>query len=83
MPMTHAATERNPLASTINELNSECDFLSRNNEYLRERLSESSLLKTVHRMKRERDLLWKLLTNLTEENNDDEQLKYLQHHIKE
>jgi hypothetical protein len=62
----------------VNQLMDERERLSRENEYLKAKLNESVLIETIHEMKKERDLLFKLLSNLTI-NYKDEQLRVIKH----
>lgn len=72
--------EHEQLVSMLNQLLDERETLSRENEYLKAKLNESVLMETIKEMKNERDLLFKLLSNLT---NKDEQLTGLKPFIKE
>lgn len=64
------------LVSMIHRLTDERDVLWRENEYLKAKLNESMLLETINEMRKERDLLLKLLLNLSTNKNNDEQLQY-------
>ena len=57
------------LLSMVHRLMNERDVLWRENEYLKAKLNESVLMETINEMKRERDLLLKLLVNLTSTNH--------------
>lgn len=74
MPMRSINHEHEQLVSLLNQLMDERDLLARENEYLKAKLNESILVETVNEMKKERDLLLKLLTNLT---NKYQQEKYV------
>ncbi len=79
--MTKVDNEHEQLVSMLNQLLDEREILSRENEYLKAKLNESVLMETIKEMKKERDLLFKLLSNLTI--NKDEQFKILKHSNKE
>jgi hypothetical protein len=64
------------LVSMIHGLMDERESLWRENEYLKAKLNESVLNETINEMKRERDLLLKLLLNLSMKNNKVEQAQY-------
>jgi regulator of replication initiation timing len=81
MSMTKVDNEHEQLVSMLNQLLDEREILSRENEYLKAKLNESVLMETIKEMKKERDLLFKLLSNLTI--NKDEQFKILKHSNKE
>jgi hypothetical protein len=84
MPMTKVDNEHEQLVLMLNQLMNEREILSRENEYLKAKLNDSVLMETIKEMRNERDLLFKLLSNLTMNNNNkDEQLRYLKHYIKE
>lgn len=83
MPMTNVDNEHEQLVLMLNQLMNEREILSRENEYLKAKLNDSVLMETIREMRNERDLLFKLLSNLTMNNNKDEQLRYLKHYIKE
>ncbi len=53
------------LMSIIHRLMDERDVLWRENEYLKAKLNESILIETINEIRRERDLLLKLLLNLS------------------
>jgi hypothetical protein len=74
--------DNDQLVSMIHRLMNERDVLWRENEYLKAKLNESVLNETINEMKRERDLLFKLLTNLTM-NNKDEQIQYQNYYPEE
>jgi hypothetical protein len=66
MPMTtKVESERDQLVSMLKQLVDEREILSRENEYLKAKLNESMLLETITELKKERDILLKLLSNLT------------------
>ncbi|UJR14147.1 hypothetical protein I4U23_001141 [Adineta vaga] len=65
MPTKTTINEYEQLITLLNQLMSERDILFRENEYLKAKLNESILIETVHEMKKERDYLLKLLSNLT------------------
>jgi len=81
MSTTKVDNEHEQLVSMLNQLLDEREILSRENKYLKAKLNESALMKTIKEMRKERDLLFKLLSNLTI--NKDEQFKYLKHSNKE
>ena len=81
MSMTKVDNEHEQLVSMLNQLLDEREILSRENEYLKAKLNESVLMETIKEMKKERDLLFKLLSNLTI--NKDEQIKILKHSNKD
>jgi hypothetical protein len=83
MPMTKVDNEHDQLVSMLNHLLDEREILSRENEYLKAKLNQSILLETIKEMKKERDILFKLLSNLTINNNKDKQSKFIKHHNKE
>jgi hypothetical protein len=82
-------SEHDQLVSMLNQLLDEREMLTRENEYLKAKLNESILMETIKEMKKERDLLFKLLSNLAintnnnNNNNKDEQLKFIKYPIKE
>ncbi len=53
------------LMSIIHRLMDERDVLWRENEYLKAKLNESILIETINEIRKERDLLLKLLLNLS------------------
>lgn len=57
------------MLSMIHRLVNERDVLWRENEYLKAKLNESLLMETINEMKKERELLLKLLVNLTAKEN--------------
>jgi len=69
----------------IQRLMDERDILTRENEYLKAKLNESILIETINEIRKERDLLLKLLLNLSTNNlnNKDEQIQHQNHHIEE
>jgi transcriptional regulator CtsR len=73
------------LVSMIQRLMDERDILTRENEYLKAKLNESILIETINEIRKERDLLLKLLLNLSTNNlnNKDEQIQHQNHHIEE
>jgi hypothetical protein len=82
--MTKVDNEHEQLVSMLNQLLDEREVLSRENEYFKAKLNQSILMETIKEMKKERDLLFKLLTNLTTNNNNkDEQVRIIKQHIKE
>ncbi|CAF2555646.1 unnamed protein product [Rotaria sp. Silwood2] len=83
MSMTTIDNEHEQLVSMVNQLMDEREILYRENEYLKAKLNESILVETIQEMKKERYFLLKLLSNLTINNNQDEQLRYVKHHMKE
>jgi hypothetical protein len=58
------------LVSMIHGLMDERDVLWRENEYLKAKLNESVLMETINEIRKERDLLFKLLLNLSATNKD-------------
>ena len=56
--------------SMVHGLMDERDVLWRENEYLKAKLNESVLMETINEMRKERDLLLKLLLNLTSNRHD-------------
>jgi hypothetical protein len=60
------------LVSMIHRLMDERDGLWRENEYLKAKLNESLLVETINEMRKERDLLLKLLLNLSTNNDKDD-----------
>lgn len=66
------------LVSMVHGLMDERESLWRENEYLKAKLNESVLIETINEMRKERDLLLKLLLNLTMKNNNNkpEQSQY-------
>jgi hypothetical protein len=81
MSTTKVDNEHEQLVSMLNQLLDEREILSRENEYLKAKLNQSALMETIKEMKKERDLLFKLLSNLTI--NNDEQIKFLKHSNKD
>lgn len=81
--MASVNNEHEQLVSILNQLMDEREVLSRENEYLKAKLNESILVETINEMKRERDLLFKLLSNVTTKYHYDEQLRYIKQHLKE
>ncbi|CAF1266269.1 unnamed protein product [Adineta steineri] len=71
--MTNINNEHKQMISVLNQLIDEREILSRENEYLRSRETESLLIKTMNEMRKERNLLFKLLSNLITKHNYDEQ----------
>lgn len=63
--MTKVESEHDQLISMLKQLVDEREILSRENEYLKAKLNESILMETIKELKKERDLLFKLLSNLT------------------
>ena len=59
------------LIGMIHRLVDERDTLWRENEYLKSKLNESLLVETINDMKRERELLFKLLLNLSSQQRDE------------
>ena len=70
MSMTKVESEHDQLISMLKQLVDEREMLSRENEYLKAKLNESMLMETIKELKRERDLLLKLLSNLTIKQNN-------------
>lgn len=68
------------LISIIHRLVDERDHLWRENEYLKSKLNESMLIETINDMKRERELLFKLLLNLSNQQKDELPPPPLTHH---
>ena len=68
------------LVSMIHRLVDERDILWRENEYLKSKLNESLLIETINDMKRERELLFKLLLNLSSQQKDEFQPTPSTHH---
>ncbi|CAF1617533.1 unnamed protein product [Adineta ricciae] len=62
--------DNDQLISMIHGLMDERDALWRENEYLKAKLNESILMETINEMRKERDLLLKLLLNLTSNRHD-------------
>ncbi|CAF1115070.1 unnamed protein product [Rotaria sordida] len=83
MSMTAIDNQHEQLVSMVNQLMDEREILYRENEYLKAKLNESILIETIQEMKKERIFLLKLLSNLTINNNQDDQSRYVKHHIKE
>ncbi|CAF1683140.1 unnamed protein product [Rotaria magnacalcarata] len=75
--------EHERLVTMVNQLMDEREILHRENEYLKAKLNQSILMETIHEMKRERSLLLKLLSNLTININQDEQLQGVKPRMKE
>lgn len=75
--------EHEQLVSMVNQLLDERDKLSRENEYLKAKLNQSILLETIHDMKKERDLLFQLLTNLTVNQKKDETNRFVRYQVRE
>lgn len=74
------------LVSMIHRLMDERDMLWRENEYLKAKLNESVLIETINDIRKERDLLLKLLLNLSTNNHHhqkDEQIHYQNHYTEE
>jgi transcriptional regulator CtsR len=59
------------LISIVHRLMDERDILRRENEYLRAKLNESVLIETINEIRKERDLLLKLLLNLSTNQKDE------------
>ena len=57
------------LVAMIHRLIDERDVLWRENEYLKAKLNESILIETINEIRKERDLLLKLLLNLSTNNH--------------
>lgn len=57
--------EHHQLVSMVNQLVDQREKLTRENDYLKAKLNQSMLLETIEEMKKERNLLFQLLTNLT------------------
>ena len=75
--------EHEQLVSMVNQLLDERNKLSRENEYLKSKLNQSILLETIHDMKKERDLLFQLLTNLTVNQKKDETNRFVRYQVRE
>ena len=60
------------LISIIHRLMDERDVLWRENEYLKAKLNESVLIETINEIRKERDLLLKLLLNLSTNQKDEQ-----------
>jgi hypothetical protein len=72
------------LVTMIHRLMNERDLLWRENEYLKAKLNESVLIETINEIRKERDLLLKLLLNLSSNNNTkDEQIQHKNHYTEE
>jgi len=72
------------LVTMIHRLINERDLLWRENEYLKAKLNESVLIETINEIRKERDLLLKLLLNLSSNNNTkDEQIQHKNHYTEE
>ncbi|UJR33014.1 hypothetical protein I4U23_020474 [Adineta vaga] len=71
------------LISMIHGLMDERDVLWRENEYLKAKLNESLLMETINEMRKERDLLLKLLLNLTTNHQDKTDLSQYQNSFNE
>jgi transcriptional regulator CtsR len=72
------------LVSIIHRLMDERDVLWRENEYLKAKLNESILMETINEIRKERDLLLKLLLNLSTNQKDEQKLNHHhQHHPEE
>jgi hypothetical protein len=66
MPITKVVeSEHDQLVYMLKQLVNEREILSRENEYLKAKLNESILMETIKELKKERNLLFKLLSNLT------------------
>lgn len=72
MPLTKLDNEHEQFLSMFQQLVDEREMLARENEYLKAKMNQSVLMETIKEMKRERDVLLKLLSNLTS-NHQDEQ----------
>ncbi|CAF1161032.1 unnamed protein product [Adineta steineri] len=81
--MTNVNNEHEQMISVLNQLIDEREILSRENEYLRSRLNECLLIETMNEMRKNRSLLFKLISNLTTKHNYDEQEQYIKQHLKE
>ncbi|CAF4445645.1 unnamed protein product, partial [Rotaria sp. Silwood2] len=81
--MTTINNEHEQLVSMVNQLMNEREILYRENEYLKAKLNESILIETIQEMKKERYFLLKLLSNLTINNNQDEQSQYMKKNMTE
>jgi regulator of replication initiation timing len=75
--------EHDHLVSMMNQLIDEREILSRENEYLKSKLNESVLVETINEMKKERDLLFKLLSNLTMNCSKDDHIRFIKRFVKE
>lgn len=76
MPLTNIhENEHEQFVSMFQQLVNEREGLARENEYLKAKMNESVLMETIREMKKERDFLLKLLSNLTKNNQQDEQRK--------
>jgi len=65
--------DHDQLITIINRLMDERDVLWRENEYLKAKLNESMLMETINEMRKEKDLLLKLLLNLSVNNHHKEE----------
>lgn len=72
--------DQEQLVSMIHRLVDERDGLWRENEYLKSKLNESILIETINDMRRERELLFKLLLNLSNQNRDEQPQPQPTHH---
>ena len=72
--------DQEQLVSMIHRLVDERDLLWRENEYLKSKLNESLLIETINDMRRERELLFKLLLNLSNQNRDEPQPTHHSNH---
>ena len=76
MPLTNIRdNEPEQFVSMFQQLVNEREGLARENEYLKAKMNESVLMETIREIKKERDFLLKLLSNLTKNNQQDEQRK--------
>lgn len=72
MSIKSVAHEHEHLVSMINQLLNEREVLHRENQYLKAKLNDSILMETINEMKKERNVLLTILSNLTISNNQEE-----------
>ncbi len=63
--MTKLEKEHDQLVAMLDQLLVERKILKRENEYLKAKLNESILMESIRELKKEREWLFQLLSNLT------------------
>lgn len=72
MPLNKLDHEHEQFLTLFQQLVEEREMLARENEYLKAKMNQSVLMETIKEMKKERDLLLKLLSNLTIQQSDEQ-----------
>lgn len=72
MPLNKLDHEHEQFLTLFQQLVEEREMLARENEYLKAKMNQSVLMETIKEMKKERDILLKLLSNLTTQQSDEQ-----------